>query len=169
MKKLNKKGFTLVELLVVIVIIGILAAVIVPNVASNIDKANQSAAEQEASAAYKDMMADMDLGKQTLPETVYVVIDNYIVKIVNGAVDSSLNTKETEDNASWNGTVLTYGTETSFEEGTVVIVVDTDNSADYYEYSESAFASKAVTEIGSKTVQTQPDDGNQDNGDTDGE
>ena len=40
----NKKGFTLIELIVVIIIIGILAAVAAPMMASNTDRAKRSEA-----------------------------------------------------------------------------------------------------------------------------
>lgn len=49
-KKLNKKGFTLTELIVVIVIIGILALVLIPTLTGYIKKAKESAAEQEAAS-----------------------------------------------------------------------------------------------------------------------
>lgn len=48
MKRNNKKGFTLVELVIVIAVIAILIAVLVPTFASVISKANKSADEQEA-------------------------------------------------------------------------------------------------------------------------
>ena len=53
--RLNKKGFTLVELIVVIVIVLILAAALVPNVMRYIDKAKQSAFQAEASAYMTEM------------------------------------------------------------------------------------------------------------------
>ncbi len=42
-KKMNKKGFTIVELVIVIAVIAILAAVLIPTFVSLVDKANRSA------------------------------------------------------------------------------------------------------------------------------
>ncbi|MCP1110960.1 prepilin-type N-terminal cleavage/methylation domain-containing protein [Ohessyouella blattaphilus] len=48
----NKKGFTLVELIVVIVIIAILAAILVPSVMKYIDKAKEQQIKADARAIY---------------------------------------------------------------------------------------------------------------------
>ncbi len=54
MKKMNKKGFTIVELVIVIAVIAILAAVMIPTFGGIIKKANKSSVEQTATAAYKE-------------------------------------------------------------------------------------------------------------------
>ena len=57
MKRNNKKGFTIVELVIVIAVIAILAGVLIPTFAGIVDKANKSAAQQEAAALYKEAYA----------------------------------------------------------------------------------------------------------------
>ena len=55
MKTTNKKrGFTIVELVIVIAVIAILAAVLIPTFSGVVQKAKDSAALQEATAAYKE-------------------------------------------------------------------------------------------------------------------
>ncbi len=57
----NRKGFTLIELIVVIAIIAILAAVLIPRFAGFTDRADKSAAQSTArtiATAYASLVAD---------------------------------------------------------------------------------------------------------------
>lgn len=58
MKKTNKKGFTIVELVIVIAVIAILAAVLIPTFSNVVEKANKNAALQEARNLYTQIFAD---------------------------------------------------------------------------------------------------------------
>lgn len=58
MGKTNRKGFTIVELVIVIAVIAILAAVLIPTFASIVSKANESNLQQVLSAARKVVVAE---------------------------------------------------------------------------------------------------------------
>ena len=56
MKKMNKKGFTIVELVIVIAVIAVLAAVMIPTFGGLIDKAEESNALSAAKNAHTTMI-----------------------------------------------------------------------------------------------------------------
>ena len=53
----NRKGFTIVELVIVIAVIAILAAVLIPTFSGVIQKANESSAQQEARTALSNSLS----------------------------------------------------------------------------------------------------------------
>jgi len=57
LRKNNQKGFTLIELMIVIAIIGILAAIAIPNFLAYRTKGQDSAAQSEAKNFYNAAMA----------------------------------------------------------------------------------------------------------------
>jgi type IV pilus assembly protein PilA len=58
MKKNNKKGFTLAELLIVVAIIGILVAVSIPIFTAQLNKAKMATDEANARSIYAQLVAD---------------------------------------------------------------------------------------------------------------
>ena len=63
-KKNKRRGFTIVELVIVIAVIAILAAVLIPTYANLVKKANEAKAQAEAKNLITEMLADILLGKE---------------------------------------------------------------------------------------------------------
>ncbi|MBQ7444707.1 MAG: type II secretion system protein [Clostridia bacterium] len=96
MKKLNKKGFTIVELVIVIAVIAILAAVLIPTFSKVIENANKSAAMQAARNAFTTWLADADNAKTLGASYKFAIQNNNLYFVVsNGQFSSTPETTYT--------------------------------------------------------------------------
>lgn len=104
MKKFNKKGFTIVELVIVIAVIGILAGVLIPTFSSITQRANETAAMQEATAG-RDAILVLTQGTMNTNTKFYIneydktatsYTTNYVFAYENGAMESK-NIKDADD------------------------------------------------------------------------
>ena len=96
MKKTNtKKGFTIIELVIVIAVIGILAAVLIPTFSGVIEKANESAAMQAARNEYELFLAE-HAAEMKGTEKLIIVTGDYQFEVVDGQFNATpLATKVT--------------------------------------------------------------------------
>ena len=95
MIKKFKKAFTITELVIVIAVIAILAAVLIPTFSTVISKANESAAMQECRNEWTEMSVDI-IGNETVGDDylfVYTKGDNTYYYIV---VDGNFNATKLE-------------------------------------------------------------------------
>ena len=68
-KKLNKKGFTLAELLIVVAIIAVLVAISIPIFTSQLEKSKDSTDQANIRAAYAELAVQLLDGTISLPTT----------------------------------------------------------------------------------------------------
>ena len=93
MKKMNKKrGFTIVELSIVIAVIAILSAVLVPTFSSLIKTSKDSAAIQNAKNAYTQYLTtfDYDEADKTDADFIYVDDNGRVVAIKDGKLGETV-------------------------------------------------------------------------------
>ena len=88
---MNKKGFTIVELVIVIAVIAILAAVMIPTFSGMVKKSKDSAAMQQAQSAYTAVVGVTDYGtldnEDDTKVDAYIVIEGgYVFKVEKGEV-----------------------------------------------------------------------------------
>ena len=110
MKMHNKKrGFTIVELVIVIAVIAILSAVMVPTFSGIVKKAKASAREQKATSTYHAAIAyategSFDNGDEDKADA-YVVItegtDTYYFAIEGGVIADETTTAPTDFSANY--------------------------------------------------------------------
>ena len=91
-KKNNRKGFTTVELVIVIAVIAILATVLIPTFSNLIEKANESAALQEATNAVKFITLENLDNDAVKFDDIIMEIDGYYFGMINGQLVEATKT-----------------------------------------------------------------------------
>ena len=112
-KRRGQKGFTLIELLIVVAIIGIIAAILIPNLLDALQKAKQKATvgdirnigtawmswvtdQMSAAAAGAAASFDWDVGQLTLDHTD-------MADVLEGAGRTSSTSRSSQQNDGWGG------------------------------------------------------------------
>lgn len=87
MKKINKKGFTLVELLAVIVILGVLLMIAVPAIQNVIKKSKRNAFESQAKLIIENVETMLSASTNKPDATCYIPTAN--VKLERGSLNDN--------------------------------------------------------------------------------
>ena len=115
MKNTKKRGFTIVELVIVIAVIAILASVLIPTFTNVVKAANKSKAFQEARNAYTDYLANyVTEHNGSLPSDYFCIKSGaYYFEVKAGQFTGKACEKEQSHNCYTisNGALVEPGTE----------------------------------------------------------
>ena len=109
--KMNKKGFTIVELVIVIAVIAILAGVLIPTFSGLVQKAQDSAAIQEARNKYTEYVGANDYTKGEPAQNIVIEVDDQYVIVKDAKlVDKVYDNKDVAINDAKyaNGTAAAF-------------------------------------------------------------
>lgn len=156
MKKL-RKGFTIVELVIVIAVIGILTAVLVPTFTSLINKANMTADASTAKTLNTYLAADEVNGQPATMTDVVEVLDEHGYRLEKLKLRDNANTLLWDE--VHNRFAVVRGSEVVYQEGELtnkayklwkIVDNDEDVELDNQEYSMYLTADVTVNEITAK-------------------
>lgn len=85
MKNKNKKGFTLMELVVVIAILAVLGLLLYPQVTKYLDSANKTTAEANARTAYTAALFESSTGGTVNVDTIQAYFTDTEVEVTNAS------------------------------------------------------------------------------------
>ena len=153
MKKTNtKKGFTIIELVIVIAVIGILAAVLIPTFSGVIEKANESAAMQAARNEYELFLAE-HAAEMKGTEKLIIVTGDYQFEVVDGQFNATpLATKVTIAEGAVDWTKVTTENATTHTAGLYKFLEKTAVASDGFKPGTYYKAGTDTDEIGNKDV-----------------
>ena len=101
MKKNNKKGFTIVELVIVIAVIAILAAVLIPTFTGVVEKAEENKAMQNARNAWTEYVAE-NVDLDTYEENICIQSGDYYFHVENGQFnEKAVESHDTADHTGF--------------------------------------------------------------------
>ncbi len=133
-KKMNKKGFTLAELLIVVAIIGVLTAIAIPVFSSQLEKSREATDLANIRSIYAQLSADVLTEMQVADNANCPVAASYTVEKDGATFTGTATYTMTQQTAGLasGGSVVVGGvtlTTDDFKLGTCTITITNDGTA----------------------------------------